>query len=116
MSRHVVHRQLGVTDEYQELPADEALAPESVTVTFPDGSQRKKTFTIDTINSPKTMDLLSHDGQEKGQAAACIYKVEPGRLTICLPYFTDIPNQRPREFKTTENDAVNIVFVYERLK
>jgi hypothetical protein len=40
MSRHVVHRQLDVTDEYQELPADEALAPESVTVTFPDGSLR----------------------------------------------------------------------------
>lgn len=40
MSRHVVHRQLGVADEYQELPAGEALAPESVTVTLPDGSLR----------------------------------------------------------------------------
>ena len=40
MSRHVVHRQLGVANEYQELPADEALAPASVTVTLPDGSLR----------------------------------------------------------------------------
>lgn len=40
MSRHVVHRHLNVADEYQELPADEALAPESVTVTSPDGSLR----------------------------------------------------------------------------
>lgn len=40
MSRHVVHREHGVVDEYQELPDGEALAPDSVTVTFPDGSLR----------------------------------------------------------------------------
>jgi len=38
MTRHVVHRRLGVIDEYQALPAGEALAPDSVTVTLPDGS------------------------------------------------------------------------------
>jgi hypothetical protein len=38
MTRHVVHRRLGVVDEYQSLPAGEALAPDSVTVTLPDGS------------------------------------------------------------------------------
>jgi hypothetical protein len=40
MTRHVVHRRLGAADEYQALPADEALAPDSVTVTLPDGSLR----------------------------------------------------------------------------
>lgn len=87
-----------------------------MTVKFPDGSERKKTFTIDTINSPKTMDLSSLDGREKGQAAACIYKLEPERFTICMPYFTDNPNQRPRDFKTTDTDQVNLTFIYERLK
>jgi hypothetical protein len=38
MTRHVVHRRLGVIDEYQALPAGEALASDSVTVTLPDGS------------------------------------------------------------------------------
>jgi hypothetical protein len=40
MSRHVVHRQPDMVSDYQELPADETLAPESVTVTLPDGSLR----------------------------------------------------------------------------
>jgi hypothetical protein len=38
MTRHFVHRQLGVVDEYQALPAGEALAHDCVTVTLPDGS------------------------------------------------------------------------------
>lgn len=38
MSRHVVHRLSGLVDEYQELPADERLASESVTVMLSDGS------------------------------------------------------------------------------
>jgi hypothetical protein len=40
MSRHVLHRQDGVVDEYQELPSDAQLAPDSVTVTLADGSLR----------------------------------------------------------------------------
>jgi hypothetical protein len=40
MARHVVHRRNGQVDEYQELPAAEHLEPDSVTVTFPDGSLR----------------------------------------------------------------------------
>jgi hypothetical protein len=38
MSRHLVHRQHGAVDGYQELPADEQLAPDSVTATFSDRS------------------------------------------------------------------------------
>jgi hypothetical protein len=40
MARHVVHRHTGEADEYQELPETERLEPDSVTVTFPDGSLR----------------------------------------------------------------------------
>lgn len=40
MARHVVHRRTGHIEEYQELPATDQLAPELVTVTFPDGSLR----------------------------------------------------------------------------
>jgi hypothetical protein len=38
MARHFVHRRNGDVDEYQELLADEHLEPDSVTVTFADGS------------------------------------------------------------------------------
>ena len=38
MFRHIVHRLCGVVQEYQELPGDERLAPDSVTVTLSDGS------------------------------------------------------------------------------
>jgi hypothetical protein len=38
MARHVVHRSSGQVDEYQELHDTEHLEPDSVTVTFPDGS------------------------------------------------------------------------------
>jgi hypothetical protein len=40
MDSHLVHRRNGEVDEYQKLPRDEHLAPDFVTVTFPDRSQR----------------------------------------------------------------------------
>ena len=40
MTRHVIHRRVGGSDQYQELPPGERLAPDSVTVTFADGSLR----------------------------------------------------------------------------
>ncbi|MGX7678330.1 hypothetical protein ACSMXN_05480 [Jatrophihabitans sp. DSM 45814] len=40
MARHVVHRGNGEVGEYQELDHAEHLEPDSVTVTFPDGSLR----------------------------------------------------------------------------
>jgi hypothetical protein len=40
MARHLVHRHTGEVVEYQELQGTEQLEPDSVTVTFPDGSLR----------------------------------------------------------------------------
>jgi len=40
MATHLVYRRDGQVDEYQELSAAEHLAPDAVTVTFPDGSLR----------------------------------------------------------------------------
>jgi hypothetical protein len=59
MSRHVIHRQLGVAEEYQELPADEALAAESVTLTFPDGSLR-------TYHSEKALGGIGFEFEDSG--------------------------------------------------
>jgi RNA polymerase sigma-70 factor (ECF subfamily) len=80
-----------------------------------DGKDRKKTFQLDPKKSPKEMDLTSLDGQEKGQTAACIYKLEKDKLTLCIPYFVKDPTIRPKEFKAGEDDGI-MVLVLERVK
>ena len=60
------------------------------------GRERKKTFKLDPAKSPKEIDITSLDGQEKDQTAACIYKLEKDRLTICMPYFVKDPSRGPR--------------------
>lgn len=79
-----------------------------------DGRERKKTFKLDPAKSPKELDLTSHDGVEKGQTAACIYKVEKDRLTLCIPYFTNDPSVRRTEFKSGVDDGL-MVLVLERV-
>lgn len=54
------------------------------------GGKRTKTFKLDPTKTPKELDITSHDGSENGETAACIYKLENDRLTICMPRF-----QRP---------------------
>ena len=79
------------------------------------GGERKKTFWIDPSQSPKHIDITSLDGQEKDQTAACIYKVEKDRLTICMPYSTTEVDKRPKEFKTKDGDGLMLI-VLERVK
>jgi RNA polymerase sigma-70 factor (ECF subfamily) len=74
---------------------------------------RYKTYKLDTTKTPKQIDLTSHDGQEKGQTAAAIYKLEDDRLTICMPYFTADPSTRPTQFTTVAGDTLMIT-VFER--
>ena len=64
---------------------------DGITVPSPtrDGKERKQTFKLDPAKSPKEIDITSLDGQEKGKTAACIYKLEKDRLTICIPYFVE---------------------------
>jgi len=85
-----------------------------VTTAKADGKERKKTFQVNPSKSPKEMDITSLDGQEKGQTAACIYKLEKNKLTICMPYFVKDPSLRPTEFKAGEDDGL-MVPVLERV-
>jgi len=78
------------------------------------GKDRKKTFKLDFSKSPKHIDISSLDGEEKNQTAACIYKLEKDRLTICMPYFKD-PTVRPKEFKGGADDG-NMLITLERVK
>jgi len=76
---------------------------------------RKKTFKLDPSKSPKEIDITSLDGQEKDQTAACIYKLDKDRLTICMPYFSKDPTQRPTEFKAGADDGLMLITL-ERVK
>jgi uncharacterized protein (TIGR03067 family) len=88
-------------------------------ITLPDptggGKDRKKAFSVAPAKSPKAMDMASLDGQEKGQTAACIYKLDGDRLTICMPYFTADPSRRPTEFKAGGADGLMLITL-ERVK
>jgi RNA polymerase sigma factor (sigma-70 family) len=55
-----------------------------VTSTDPDGSGGKMSFRLDPAKSPKEIDLTPLDGREKGKVAAGIYRLDGGRLQVCL--------------------------------
>jgi RNA polymerase sigma factor (sigma-70 family) len=76
--------------------------------------ERKKTFKLDATKSPKEIDITSLDGAEKDKVAACIYKFEKDRLTLCMPYWNKTPSKRPKAFEATVDDG-QMVFVLERL-
>jgi uncharacterized protein (TIGR03067 family) len=90
---------------------------QGITLPIPDGGGqgRKKTYKLDATKSPKEIDITSLDGQEKDQTAACIYKLDGDRLTICIPYFTKDPSIRPKEFKAGADDGI-MVITLERTK
>ena len=73
--------------------------------------ERKKSFKLDPGKTPKEIDISSLDGS----TAACIYKLEKDRLTICMSYFTKGPSKRPTEFKTGAEDGL-MVLTLEKVK
>ncbi|MBP3958403.1 TIGR03067 domain-containing protein [Gemmata sp. G18] len=79
------------------------------------GRERKMTIKLDPSKAPKHLDLTSLDGQEKDTTAACIYKLDGDRLTICMPYFVPDPSVRPKEFKSGKDDGL-MLLTLERMK
>jgi uncharacterized protein (TIGR03067 family) len=65
-----------------------------ITATDQDGTGAKMAFRLDLGKSPREIDLTSLDGGQKGKVAAGIYRVEGGRLQVCLRE----AGGRPKEF------------------
>jgi uncharacterized protein (TIGR03067 family) len=65
-----------------------------ITGTDPDGGGGKMSFRLDPGKSPKEIDLTPLDGREKGKVAAGIYRLEDGRLQVCMRD----AGGRPKEF------------------
>jgi RNA polymerase sigma factor (sigma-70 family) len=62
------------------------------------GEKREYTFKLDTVPSPKRIDLLPvrGEGREKAEALLGIYRVAGDRLTLC--FYKDAAKGRPPEF------------------
>jgi uncharacterized protein (TIGR03067 family) len=68
---------------------------------------------IDATKSPKTLDMLIVEGDEKGKTYHAIYKVERDTLTICRHVDPDRP--RPTGF-FTEPDSGGFLIVWKRIR
>jgi uncharacterized protein (TIGR03067 family) len=80
----------------------------------PSGSDPKFKFKLDSTKSPKTIDLIAQEGNDKGKVAPGIYALGNGQLRLCINIFGDL-SYRPEEFKTQERDGIGFV-VLEQAK
>jgi uncharacterized protein (TIGR03067 family) len=71
-------------------------------ITIPGPGGGKLSYKVDPSRSPKAIDMTGSDGPGRGKTLKGIYKIEEGRLTICLPggkkESPDLDLARPEEF------------------
>lgn len=63
------------------------------------------TCTIDSSKTPKHIDMLGTEGENKGKAAQGIFKLNDGKLAIC---YTMPGMQRPTEFKSDPGSVATL--------
>ena len=88
---------------------------DEIFVVKPSGEDPKNKFKLDSSKTPKTIDVIPIDGEDKGTIHAGIYSLKKGRLTLCLNIFGKDPALRPTTFKTQARDGVGLVTL-ERAK
>ena len=99
----------------EKLPADQVqelkivFKGDEIFAVTPKGEQPKNKFKLDSSKTPKTIDVIPIDGQDKGTIHAGIYSLKKGRLTLCINIFGKDPALRPTEFKTKANDGVGLI-------
>ena len=64
------------------------------------------TCKIDSTKTPKSIDMIGTEGENKGKAAQGIYKLVEGKLSIC---YTMPGKQRPTDFKSESGSAATLV-------
>jgi uncharacterized protein (TIGR03067 family) len=100
--------------------ADETVKKLRLTVTKEGGykTERENQVLFDSVckieptKSPKYIDLIGTEGENKGKAAQGIYKLEGDRLTIC---YTMPGKERPNGFESNPGSAATLV-VWKRAK
>ena len=87
-------------------------------VTFADGSVGQpveSTYKVDPAKDPKEIDITAGDGPMKGKTMAGIYRIEDGRLTLCLRSPEAKSKERPRRFATEPRSGL-ILMTLDRPK
>jgi uncharacterized protein (TIGR03067 family) len=74
------------------------------------GPDPKLKFRLDSQKSPKTIDLIGQEGNDKEKVVLGIYSLEKGQLRLCINLF-GTPSYRPVEFKTREGDGVGFAIL-----
>ena len=101
----------------QKLPEDVlknlslSMADGKYTVITPDITD-KGTYAIDAAKKPKTMDVESLEGPNKGKKYQAIYELDQDKLKVCYDLSTD---ERPKEFDTDDHPQW-LLIVYQRKK
>ncbi len=84
--------------------------------TDPDDNVAKKAdVKLDPTKDPRHFDFTALEGTQKGKTAQGIYKLEKGRLTVCLRDEKGAKKGRPTEF-SAENGSDQGLIVLERVK
>ena len=73
------------------------------------GMTEEGTIKLDPAKKPATIDLAITDGQDKGKSQVGIYKIDGDTITVCLA--RPGANDRPTEFKSTEENGFILVTV-----
>lgn len=80
--------------------------------TFEEASLDKGTYTLDTSQKPKAMDIRGTEGPNRGKLFLAIYELKGDTLRICY----DLEGvKRPVEFKTEKN-VQQFLVTYKRQK
>jgi uncharacterized protein (TIGR03067 family) len=71
--------------------------------TLDDGKEKRTgTFKLDATKTPKTLDIISASGPNKGKTLKGIYKIEDGTFTYCV---AGPGKDRPTEFSAKEGSG-----------
>ncbi len=70
-------------------------------------------FKLDPGKDPKEIDVIGLDGPQKGKSMEGIYKLEDGRLTICVRDLASAGKGRPSAFVTEAGSGLGLI-VLER--
>lgn len=71
-------------------------------------------ITVDPGKSPKTIINLHESGAQKGKKQYGVYKLEGGRLTVCMTAPGRAETDWPKDFNT--KDTPHALFIFERVK
>jgi uncharacterized protein (TIGR03067 family) len=69
----------------------------------------KASFKVDASKNPKEIDLTALDGPQKGKTGEGIYKLEDGKLSVCLRDLAAAAKGRPKEFATQADSGLGLI-------